>query len=38
MFNQHAKWLKVSHDIPWRRSIGSLNYLALQEHLAENLW
>jgi xylulose-5-phosphate/fructose-6-phosphate phosphoketolase len=27
MFNQHAKWLKVCHDIPWRRPIASLNYL-----------
>jgi xylulose-5-phosphate/fructose-6-phosphate phosphoketolase len=27
MFNQHAKWLKVTRDIPWRRSIASLNYL-----------
>src|SRR5262249_50055911 len=27
MFNQHAKWLKVSREIPWRRSIPSLNYL-----------
>jgi len=27
MFNQHAKWLKVIRDIPWRRSIASLNYL-----------
>ena len=26
-FNQHAKWLKVSHEIPWRRPIASLNYL-----------
>ena len=27
MFNQHAKWLKVCHHIPWRRPIASLNYL-----------
>jgi xylulose-5-phosphate/fructose-6-phosphate phosphoketolase len=28
MFNQHAKWLKVTRDeIPWRRSVASLNYL-----------
>ena len=27
MFNQHAKWLKVSRNIPWRRPIASLNYL-----------
>ena len=27
MFNQHAKWLKVTRDIPWRRPISSLNYL-----------
>jgi xylulose-5-phosphate/fructose-6-phosphate phosphoketolase len=27
MFNQHAKWLKVSRTIPWRRPIASLNYL-----------
>jgi xylulose-5-phosphate/fructose-6-phosphate phosphoketolase len=27
MFNQHAKWLKVSREIPWRRPISSLNYL-----------
>jgi xylulose-5-phosphate/fructose-6-phosphate phosphoketolase len=33
MFNQHAKWLKVSHDIPWRRPIASLNYL-----LTSHVW
>jgi xylulose-5-phosphate/fructose-6-phosphate phosphoketolase len=33
MFNQHAKWLKVCRDIPWRRSIGSLNYL-----LSSHVW
>ena len=27
MFNQHAKWLKVTNDIPWRRPIASLNYV-----------
>jgi len=27
MFNQHAKWLKVTRDIGWRRRIASLNYL-----------
>jgi len=27
MFNQHAKWLKVSRTVPWRRPIASLNYL-----------
>jgi xylulose-5-phosphate/fructose-6-phosphate phosphoketolase len=26
MFNQHAKWLKVTRDIPWRRPVASLNY------------
>jgi xylulose-5-phosphate/fructose-6-phosphate phosphoketolase len=33
MFNQHAKWLKVSKEIPWRRSIASLNYL-----LTSHVW
>ncbi len=33
MFNQHAKWLKVSKDIPWRRPIASLNYL-----LTSHVW
>jgi xylulose-5-phosphate/fructose-6-phosphate phosphoketolase len=33
MFNQHAKWLKVTRDIPWRRSISSLNYL-----LTSHVW
>jgi xylulose-5-phosphate/fructose-6-phosphate phosphoketolase len=33
MFNQHAKWLKVSADIPWRRPISSLNYL-----LTSHVW
>jgi xylulose-5-phosphate/fructose-6-phosphate phosphoketolase len=27
MFNQHAKWMKVTRNIPWRRPIASLNYL-----------
>ncbi|HXL91812.1 MAG TPA: phosphoketolase family protein [Streptosporangiaceae bacterium] len=27
MLNQHAKWLKVTRDIPWRRPVASLNYL-----------
>ena len=27
MFNQHAKWLKTSAELPWRRKIASLNYL-----------
>ena len=33
MFNQHAKWLKTTRDIPWRRSIASLNYL-----LTSHVW
>jgi len=34
MFNQHAKWLKVTRSqIPWRRSIASLNYL-----LTSHVW
>ena len=33
MFNQHAKWLKVCKDIPWRRPIASLNYL-----LTSHVW
>jgi xylulose-5-phosphate/fructose-6-phosphate phosphoketolase len=33
MFNQHAKWLKTAHDIPWRRPIASLNYL-----LTSHVW
>jgi xylulose-5-phosphate/fructose-6-phosphate phosphoketolase len=33
MFNQHAKWLKVSNGIEWRRSIASLNYL-----LSSHVW
>ncbi len=33
MFNQHAKWLKVTLQLPWRRKIASLNYL-----LASHVW
>jgi xylulose-5-phosphate/fructose-6-phosphate phosphoketolase len=33
MFNQHAKWLKVSKEIPWRRPIASLNIL-----LTSHVW
>jgi xylulose-5-phosphate/fructose-6-phosphate phosphoketolase len=33
MFNQHAKWLKVSAGLTWRRKIASLNYL-----LASHVW
>ncbi len=33
MFNQHAKWLKVTAHLPWRRKITSLNYL-----LASHVW
>ena len=33
MFNQHAKWLKVCDEIPWRRPIASLNYL-----LSSHVW
>jgi len=33
MFNQHAKWLKVSAEVPWRRPIASLNYL-----LTSHVW
>jgi xylulose-5-phosphate/fructose-6-phosphate phosphoketolase len=33
MFNQHAKWLKVTLGLPWRRKIASLNYL-----LASHVW
>ena len=33
MFNQHAKWLKVTREIPWRRPISSLNYL-----LSSHVW
>jgi len=33
MFNQHAKWLKVSREVPWRKPIASLNYL-----LTSHVW
>ncbi len=33
MFNQHAKWLKVTAELPWRQPIASLNYL-----LASHVW
>jgi xylulose-5-phosphate/fructose-6-phosphate phosphoketolase len=33
MFNQHAKWLKVTARLPWRRKLASLNYL-----LASHVW
>jgi xylulose-5-phosphate/fructose-6-phosphate phosphoketolase len=33
MVNQHAKWLKVTNDLPWRRPIASLNYL-----LTSHVW
>jgi xylulose-5-phosphate/fructose-6-phosphate phosphoketolase len=33
MFNQHAKWLKVTKGIPWRRPVASLNYL-----LSSHVW
>ena len=33
MFNQHAKWLKVCRQIPWRRPVASLNYL-----LSSHVW
>jgi xylulose-5-phosphate/fructose-6-phosphate phosphoketolase len=33
MFSQHAKWLKVTNELPWRRNIASLNYL-----LASHVW
>ena len=33
MFNQHAKWLKTTRQIPWRRPIASLNYL-----LTSHVW
>ena len=33
MFNQHAKWLKVSRALPWRAPIASLNYL-----LSSHVW
>src|SRR5205807_789660 len=33
MFNQHAKWLKVTRGIPWRQPLASLNYL-----LTSHVW
>jgi len=33
MFNQHAKWLKISREVPWRRPVASLNYL-----LSSHVW
>jgi xylulose-5-phosphate/fructose-6-phosphate phosphoketolase len=33
MFSQHAKWLKVASELPWRRDIASLNYI-----LASHVW
>jgi xylulose-5-phosphate/fructose-6-phosphate phosphoketolase len=33
MFNQHAKWLSTSRELPWRQPIGSLNYL-----LSSHVW
>ena len=33
MFNQHAKWLKMTREIPWRQPIASLNYL-----LTSHVW
>jgi xylulose-5-phosphate/fructose-6-phosphate phosphoketolase len=33
MFNQHAKWLKTTNHIPWRRPVASLNYL-----LTSHVW
>jgi phosphoketolase len=33
MFNQHAKWLKITAQLPWRRKIASLNYF-----LASHVW
>jgi xylulose-5-phosphate/fructose-6-phosphate phosphoketolase len=33
MFNQHAKWLKVTRHLPWRRAVASLNYL-----LTSHVW
>lgn len=33
MFNQHAKWLQTSRDVPWRRPVASLNYL-----LTSHVW
>ncbi len=33
MFNQHAKWLQVSRELPWRKPVSSLNYL-----LTSHVW
>ena len=33
MFNQHAKWLKVCNQVPWRKPIAPLNYL-----LTSHVW
>jgi xylulose-5-phosphate/fructose-6-phosphate phosphoketolase len=33
MFNQHAKWMKVTRDLPWRKPVASLNYL-----LTSHVW
>jgi xylulose-5-phosphate/fructose-6-phosphate phosphoketolase len=33
MFNQHAKWLKITREIPWRQPVASLNYL-----LSSHVW
>ncbi len=33
MFSQHAKWLKVTNELPWRQPIASLNYI-----LSSNVW
>ena len=33
MFNQHAKWLKIAKEVPWRRPVPSLNYL-----LTSHVW
>lgn len=33
MFSQHAKWLKVTSELPWRKKIASLNYI-----LTSNVW
>jgi xylulose-5-phosphate/fructose-6-phosphate phosphoketolase len=33
MFNQHAKWLEVTRDLPWRADVSSLNYL-----LSSHVW
>ena len=33
MFSQHAKWLKICNELPWRQDIASLNYI-----LSSNVW